>query len=207
MLPMSTSLIRPHYHHGDLRHALLDAAAAAAEDVGSDALSLRDVARRVGVSHTAAYNHFTSKDDLLRGLAIRAFATLADSLGRSVVDNPGSLEEIGVAYMRFAIDHAAVFRFMFQRSLCMPEGQFDPLEEASRASQQVLRDHVQSLQESGDIGPGDVNNIALSVWSQVHGITTIFLETPVFKSAPAEMAEVLVRQGLRSLLVGLSKGM
>lgn len=201
---MSTLQTRTAYHHGDLRNALLDAAASAAQDVGAEGLSLRDVARRVGVSHTAAYNHFAGKDDLLRGLAIRAFGTLAETLVPALGDTPGSLENLGVAYMRFATDHAAVFRFMFQRSLCMPEGQFDPLEQASGASRRVLRDHVQVLQESGVIGPGDVDQIALSVWSQVHGITTILLETPAFKSASPEMAEVLVRQGVRSLLAGLS---
>lgn len=203
MFPMSTSLTRPAYHHGDLRNALLDAAASAAQDQGAESLSLRDVARRVGVSHTAAYNHFADKDDLLRGLAVRAFGVLADDLRRSVGSTLDSLVDVGVAYLRFATEHAAVFRFMFQRSLCMPDGQFDPLEQAGRASQKVLIDHVRQLQGSGLIGPGDVDQIGLSVWSQVHGITTILLETPAFKSATPESAEALVGHGVRALLAGI----
>lgn len=204
MFPMSTLPAKTAYHHGDLRNALLDAAASAARDVGAESLSMRDVARRVGVSHTAAYKHFADKDDLLRGLAVRAFGVLADDLKVAVGDSARSLEDIGAAYMRFAMEHAAVFRFMFQRSLCMPEGQYDPLEHAGRASQQVLRDHVALLQKSGVLGPGDVDEMALSVWSQVHGITTIVMETPVFKTASSEMAEGLVRQGVRSLVAGIA---
>lgn len=200
---MSISPSRASYHHGDLRNALLDAGAAVARDVGSDALSLREVARRAGVSHTAAYNHFADKNDLLRGLAVRAFEQLADEL-RAAADAPNStLEDTGAAYIRFAMSHAAEFRFMFQRSLCMPEGEFDPLEQAGKASQGVVREQVVRLQEAGALVRGDPDDLALAAWSQVHGITTIVLETPVFKSVSIEIGEHLARQGMRALIDGL----
>jgi AcrR family transcriptional regulator len=200
---MSTSEARQRYHHGDLRNALLDAGSAVAHDVGADALSLREVARRAGVSHTAAYNHFADKNDLLRGLAIRAFDELAIELDAATSAGGPPLEEIAVTYLRFAFAHAAEFRFMFQRSLCMPEGVFDPLEVAQRASQAVLRAEIVRLQSAGELGQTDPDDMLLTVWSQVHGITTIVLETPVFKSAEPEAAEHLARQGIRALIAGI----
>lgn len=194
---------RTTYHHGDLRNALLDAGSAVARDVGAEALSLREVARRAGVSHTAAYNHFADKTDLLRGLAIRAFEQLAADLQEVVDTGVQSLEDLGVAYLRFATTHQAEFRFMFQRSLCMPEGVPDPLGEASLASQNVLRDHLVTLQEAGRIGPGDPDALTLAVWSQIHGLTTIVLETPAFKSLPTDAAEELARDGLSRLVAGI----
>jgi AcrR family transcriptional regulator len=200
---MSTLETKPRYHHGDLRNALLDAGSAVAHDVGADALSLREVARRAGVSHTAAYNHFADKNDLLRGLAIRAFDELAIELEAATSAGGPPLEEIAVTYLRFAFAHAAEFRFMFQRSLCMPEGVYDPLEVAQRESQAVLRREIVRLQSSRELRPADPDDVLLTVWSQVHGITTIVLETPVFKSAPPEAAEHLARQGIRALIAGI----
>ena len=200
---MSISETRQRYHHGDLRNALLDAGSAVAHDVGADALSLREVARRAGVSHTAAYNHFADKNDLLRGLAIRAFDELAIELDAATSAGGPPLEEIAVTYLRFAFAHAAEFRFMFQRSLCMPEGVFDPLEVAQRASQAVLRAEIVRLQSAGELGQSDPDDMLLTVWSQVHGITTIVLETPVFKSAEPEAAEYLARRGIRALIAGI----
>jgi AcrR family transcriptional regulator len=199
---MSTSASRTGYHHGDLRNALLAAGSEVARDVGSEELSLREVARRAGVSHTAAYNHFADKKDLLRGLAIVAFEQLAVEL-RAAAKRDDGLEELAVAYLRFAMAHPAEFGFMFQRSLCMPDGVPDPLEEASRGSQTVLAERVIQLQAAGVLRAENPEIIGLALWSQIHGITTIVLDTPVFKSIPAEQAEGLARACVDAIVVGL----
>lgn len=200
---MSISTKRQNYHHGDLRNALLDAGSVAAHEQGTETLSLRDVARRAGVSHTAAYNHFTDKNDLLRSLALRSFAQLTAELQAATESPNGTLEELAGAYIGFALRNAAEFRLMFSRSLCMPDGQFDPLEQAGKESQAVLMKEILRLQRVGEISAGNAEAIALSVWAQVHGITTIVLETPVFTSVSREIADQLARQGMRALMQGI----
>lgn len=179
---------------------MLDAAAEVARDRGPDALTLREVARRAGVSHTAAYNHFADKNDLLRGLAVRAFDELHADL--AAVAGQG-LDSLAVVYLRFAWRHRTEFRFMFSRALCMPEGVPDPLEVASRDAESVLRQEVVAEQERGVVAAGDPDQVLLAVWAQVHGLTTIVLETPAFKSLPLDAAEALARQQIRVLLDGL----
>src|SRR5258708_321301 len=101
MWPMST------YHHGDLPAALLKAAGKALEQKGIASLSLRDAARRAGVSHNAPYRHFPHREALLAALAAEGFALLAERLrGRQ---GP----ELGVAYVQFALQHPQRFRLMF----------------------------------------------------------------------------------------------
>lgn len=99
------------YHHGDLRPALLAAAAQALEKDGPDGISLRELARRAGVSHTAPYRHFADRQALLAALAEEGFATLAAELdGKPWRDQ-------AVAYVRFALAHPARFRLMFARPM------------------------------------------------------------------------------------------
>jgi AcrR family transcriptional regulator len=104
------------YHHGDLRRALLDAAVAAIEESGPAALSLRDLARRAGVSHAAPTHHFGDKAGLLTALAAEGYGLLADELAAEHAASASFLE-MGVAYVRFAVAHRAHFEVMFQPEL------------------------------------------------------------------------------------------
>jgi AcrR family transcriptional regulator len=206
---MSTSRValpdRGRYHHGDLRNALVEAGRAVARDVGEEALTLREVARRAGVSHTATYNHFSSKLELLREIAMRAFAEFTERLDEaSTADGREALEHMGAAYVRFALDHAVEFGFMFNRELCRPPGEPDELKDTSIRSQEVLRRTLASLQAAGHIRADDLEQQVLAVWSQIHGLTTIVLEAPGFAGMPVEVAEDLARSGIRRMLDGLS---
>ncbi|MFC4148385.1 TetR/AcrR family transcriptional regulator [Micromonospora mangrovi] len=151
------------YHHGDLRRALLAAAAEAMAESGPAALSLRDLARRAGVSHAAPAHHFGDKAGLLTALATQGFELLAEALRRAGDD----FRESGVAYVCFAVRHRAHFEVMFRPDLHRAD---DPgLTAARERAGELLRLGV--ARHTGR-GP-DVD--ALAAWSIVHGFATLWL--------------------------------
>ena len=194
------------YHHGDLKNALLDAARDLASEGSIDRFTLREVARRAGVSPAAPYHHFADKNDLVRQLAIRAFDTMRQSLqtaADSSTDPAQQLEAMGVAYLHFAFTHAAEFRFMFKRELCAPPGQPDPLEVAGRAAQAVLHSAIVTAQANRTIRAGDPQPIVLTIWSAIHGLSGILLETPLGKTATLAGAEGMARTVIGNVLGGV----
>lgn len=191
------------YHHGDLRNALLDAARAVARESGADAITIREVTRRAGVSHAAAYHHFANRTDLLRAVALLAFHEFTAELEQASGPDAAGLERMAIAYLRFATAHSAEFRFMFSSELCAPAGLPDPLSDASLTSQDVLRQQIRTLQSAGVLAAGDLEPMVLAAWSQIHGLTMIALETRVFVGAPDEAVEDALRRGVRLLIAGL----
>ena len=109
---MSTSIRkRGGYHHGDLRAAVLQAAGEILETEGLSGLSLREAARRAGVSHNAPYRHFADRESLLAALAAEGFGLLA-AAQREAAAKIG-LRGMGEAYVRFALAHPERFQLMF----------------------------------------------------------------------------------------------
>src|SRR5688500_2975476 len=121
------ALDRP-YHHGHLRQAILAAAVDALTESGPARLSLRDLARRAGVSHAAPAHHFGDKAGLLSAVAAEGYNLLADAL-TAAQQHTGDFLDVGVAYVRFAIDHRAHFEVMFRPDLYHPD---DPAVAAAR---------------------------------------------------------------------------
>jgi AcrR family transcriptional regulator len=113
--PLASKDARP-YHHGDLPRVLLDTAVQAIAEVGPAAVSLRDLARRAGVSHAAPAYHFGDKAGLLTAVAADGFERLTATL-REAYQTTGSFLEVGVAYVRFAVTHRAHFEVMFRPEL------------------------------------------------------------------------------------------
>lgn len=207
MSSSGTASARSPYHHGDLRNALLATARGLAQEVGPDALTLREVARRAGVSHAAAYHHFADKNDLLRAIAVEAFTELTALLQLRIDATAGlaaTLEAIAVDYLRFATERSSEFSFMWRRELCMPDGEPDPLKDAQLAAQHVVATFVRS-RVGLDLAPTvDADVATLAFWSLAHGFTTIALETPAFKHTPTAELEALVGLALRQLLDGIA---
>src|SRR5215204_3484793 len=117
--PPASKDARP-YHHGDLPRVLLEAAVQAIAEVGPAAVSLRELARRTGVSHAAPAHHFGDKAGLLTAVATDGFERLAATL-RETYQETGSFLEVGVAYVRFAVTHRAHFEVMFRPELYRPD--------------------------------------------------------------------------------------
>jgi len=149
------------YHHGDLRRALLRAAVETIADAGPAAMSLREVARRAGVTHAAAAYHFGDKAGLLTAVAAEGYRLLGEALRDA---RPGFLE-VGVAYVRFAVSHRAHFEVMYRPELYNP-GDADVRE--ARAAAAVLL--------YGSASPGEEELAAgVAAWSLVHGLAMLWL--------------------------------
>ncbi|MCX5140770.1 TetR/AcrR family transcriptional regulator [Streptomyces sp. NBC_00338] len=154
------------YHHGDLRRAVLSAALDVIRTEGPAVLSLRDLARRAGVSHAAPAHHFKDRTGLLTAIATEGYGLFADALA----DAP-DLRERGVRYVRFATEHPAHFQVMFQPDLYRAD---DPelLAAKDRASGE-LRAGVARLP---DAGRGDDPRLAgVAAWSLAHGFAGLLL--------------------------------
>ena len=155
------------YHHGDLRRTLLAAAVQAIDEAGPAALSLRDLARRAGVSHAAPAHHFGDKAGLLTALATQGFDLLADAL-TEVGDD---LLAAGVAYVEFAVRHRAHFEVMFRPELHRADDV--ELAAARGRARAALRAGVAAL-PAGEAS-ADVDRDALAAWSIAHGFATLWL--------------------------------
>ncbi|MER5279836.1 TetR/AcrR family transcriptional regulator [Streptomyces sp. NPDC002809] len=154
------------YHHGDLRRAVLAAALDVIRTEGPAALSLRDLARRAGVSHAAPAHHFKDRTGLLTAVATEGYGLFAAALA----DAP-DLRERGVRYVRFAAEHPAHFQVMFQPDLYRADDP-DLLAAKERASQE-LRAGVTELPAAGR---GDDPRLAgVAAWSLAHGFATLLL--------------------------------
>ena len=152
------------YHHGDLRPALLRAAVEAIGQVGPAAMSLREVARRAGVSHAAAAYHFGDKAGLLTAVAAQGYRMLTEELRRARDAGRGFLE-VGVAYVRFAVTHRAHFEVMYRPELYRPDDA--DVREARAAAAVFLY---------GTAAPDARRPAAgAAAWSLVHGLATLWL--------------------------------
>ena len=158
------------YHHGDLPRALLDAAVEAIAEVGPAAVSLRDLARRTGVSHAAPAHHFGDKAGLLTAVAADGFRRLAATL-RETYQATGSFLEVGVAYVRFAVTHRAHFEVMFRPELYHTD---DP--ELIQAREQARSLLYPPAAEATNRPDGGVDvRAGVAAWSLVHGLATLWL--------------------------------
>ncbi len=178
------------YHHGDLRRVLLQEAVRAIEESGVAALSLRLVARRAGVSHAAPAHHFGDKTGLLTAIATEGYQQLEFELSQ-VAAETGSFLEVGVAYVRFAVENKGFFEVMFQPELFDAN---DPdLIEARTLSSRTLYGPL-STRGAGEVS-NDVLRTGVAAWSLVHGFATLWLNRivpPGLGEDPEEAARAVL---------------
>jgi AcrR family transcriptional regulator len=163
------------YHHGDLRRALIETAVKTIAQHGFDALSLRELATRAGVSPGAPYHHFSNRSELLASIAEEGFTRLEAQLiaaRDAAPDNSSArLEALGLAYVTFAVSSLGYFRVMFHGDSKSPI----PTETGLRAFH-ILRDAVVACQQAGEAPKGDATRLVLLAWSAVHGFATLWVD-------------------------------
>lgn len=164
------------YHHGDLRRTLLDTALLAVAEHGPAGLSLRDVARRAGVSHAAPAHHFGDKTGLLTVLAVEGWTLLAEALEAQGDDFRGQ----GVAYVVFATGHPGHSAVMRAPGLVRDDDE----------TLTAARDRAGNALQAAAAGSGGDATTALAGWALVHGLSALLLEGSVQPEPGQDVADL-----------------
>lgn len=197
------------YHHGNLASALVAEAVRTIEREGADALTLRGVGARLGVSRTALYRHYADKGALLEAVSKEGFrlfrAALADAWEGAGRGGDG-FAAMGEAYVRFALDHPSHYRVMFGGGAEV--GRRDPDHAAEGAAAfQVLVNSLLELQRDGVVRASeDIGQLARYIWAVVHGVAMLALDGRLQGRADAEglarYAIARIRDGMRVARAG-----
>ena len=158
----------------DLKDACIEAAQAVIAEHGIEKLSLRDVARRLNVSHQAPYKHYPSRDHLLAEVIRRCFRRFTVALnGRNRSMEPiEDMRALGASYLNFALQNPLEYRLMFGTPWPEVEASPDLLTDCQH-SFNVLREALSPLYASTDASADDIDADAMFVWSSMHGLATI----------------------------------
>jgi AcrR family transcriptional regulator len=179
------------YRHGNLPSALRAAARAILDESGPDVIGLRETARRVGVSATAAYRHFASKEDLLASVAAEGFRELTAAM-KAAAEGPDPLIGLGLAYVEFALQKRGLFRLMFGPVL-VERAKYPGLNEAADAAFECVR----RVAESVDNGGRDGATSSMAAWGLVHGLSALFIDNLVPESRARDLAEEILQAGTK----------
>ena len=185
------------YHHGDLKNALIQAGLEILAREGVGGLSLRKVAKQVGVSHAAPYSHFADKQALIAAISTEGFKQLfqqIESVFAVYRDKPENLLiETAWAYLQFALKEPDRFKLMFS-SVLEKEKDYPDFVEISQNNFRQLVEIVEVCQQAGIVKAGASDLIALSLWGTVHGFVSLLLEGQISHAVleKASLKEILI---------------
>jgi AcrR family transcriptional regulator len=200
MLTLSTRETDPNkpFHHGDLRHALIEATAELIERDGPASVSLREAARIAGVSHNAPYRHFPTREALLAAVAAHGFRQLRSAFEEAAAATPENrMLALGQEYVRVALAHPGLFRLMFGSGL---DRQSHP--DLAQAAQDAFGVLQRATLNRGSPSPRDA---ALGAWALVHGLAHLIVDNQLTQDLREDAAggQLLERiaevYGLRTL--------
>ena len=167
------------YHHGDLKNALIKAGVEILSKEGVSGLSLRKVAKRAGVSHSAPYSHFPDRQSLIAAISTEGFKQLYNELNAVISEHPGNpkrqLQEGAWRYVQFAMNKTDTFKIMFSGVL-EKEKDYPAFVEISQKTFRKVVEVVRSCQEANLLPAGPPEVTAVAIWGQVHGIVALMLE-------------------------------
>ena len=190
-------MARTAYHHGDLSQQAHQQALATLREQGDGAISLRALARQLGVSAPALYRHYADRESLLAELAISGFQALRQRLlAVNQQDSRKALIGIGLAYVAFARDEPNLYRLMFGGRV-LPRGAHPRLDQAGQAAFQVLEDTVANGQQRGYLKAAPLPLLTAAAWSLVHGLSQLTIDGHL----PGPDSEPELAAGITALLL------
>ncbi|MFF6995776.1 TetR/AcrR family transcriptional regulator [Streptomyces sp. NPDC008313] len=193
------------YHHGELRNALLDAAEALVREHGVVGWSLREASARVGVSPSAAYHHFASRDALVNALSARVLARLGERMSSAAaqaagpgVDAQQGMVAAGCAYVRWALEAPAVARLAFGFGTQHAEVVIAP------HPHDVIEAELDRLVTTGALNATARPGADFTIWAAMHGLATLLADGLMTLDGP-EAADQQTQRLLRAVLTGLTQ--
>jgi AcrR family transcriptional regulator len=196
---MQDATNRP-YHHGDLRRAVIETAMGMLHEDKGWQFTLREVARRAGVSHAAPYKHFPDKAALLAEMALTGFDRLREATAKP--RRPSAFRDeffaIGRAYVRFGMSNPALYRLMFSRNAGTAAEVH--LSERALAAFGTVIVLLERGQAEGILRKRDVRGQAAACWAQMHGITMLTIDGLLL---PEKVGPNALDAALTTLLEGL----
>jgi len=207
---------RSTYHHGDLRQALVEVGLELARDHGPDAVTVREVTRRAGVTPNAVYRHFADREALLAALCSAAQVEVARAIEHQVAQTDPTLvgasrartrfHAVGLGYMHFAQNHPGLFRTAFRMSrdlqkLASPERR----SEGGKTPFEWLSGVLDELVDAGVLLPARRESAEFLAWSAVHGLATLLIDGPL-RALDKDQALRLEHQLVEMVERGLQDG-
>lgn len=198
-MPRKKSLEPPKYHHGDLRRAVMNGALELARTSGVETLSLREIARRIGVSTAAPYHHFKDRQSLLMDLAIESYQNLLDRMLQACAAAPDTQNEVRAAalsYLHFGREHRTEYAIMFAGEYSGHPRAVEMMAVAD-ACLDLVRAPIAKL---ANLGPEEAAEAAFSAWSLLHGILQLD-QKGILRESPAEQDRLAIKG-----VLGIVKG-
>lgn len=198
---MKDNTERP-YHHGDLRRVVIETAMAMLQEEKGWQFTLREVARRAGVSHAAPYKHFPDKAALLAELALIGFDRLREALMAAQPASASNLREalfpVALAYLAFGEANPALYRLMFGADAGKPSEIH--LSDRALAAFGIVTEFLTRSQEAGLVRKRPVRGQAAACWAQMHGLTMLAIDGLLL---PEKVGHDAITEALTALLEGI----